>query len=183
MKHQNSLRIIGGKWRSRKVSFADRAEIRPTGDRIRETLFNWLMHDVSGARCLDLFAGSGILGLEALSRGAASVTFVEYQREIADHLRDNLATLAEDNYEVLNTSADDYLKQAEQTFDLVFLDPPFGTGHLIDAITTINERQLSTGMIYVESNDQSIFGSLPEGWQIHRQKNAGEVCYGLIRMP
>ena len=184
MKHQQpALRIIGGKWRSRKVSFADQAEVRPTGERIRVTLFNWLMHDISGARCLDLFSGSGILGIEALSRGASGVTFIEQHEEIAAQLNNNLALLQADQFDLLTTEAIAYIKATDQVFDIIFLDPPFGKNHLQQAVNIISERLLSSSFVYIESESASAFDSLPHNWRIYRQKKAGWVNYGLITMP
>lgn len=183
MKHQNSLRIIGGKWRSRKVSFADRKEIRPTGDRVRETLFNWLMHDVTGARCLDLFAGSGILGIEALSRGAAAVSFVEKESEIGRQIESNLATLGAENADLTVTTAEKYLHATRDPYDLIFLDPPFDSSYLQKTLNQITELGVSGGLIYIESESDSIFDDLAGDWQILRQKRAGNVSFGLIRTP
>ena len=127
----NSLRIIGGEWRGRKVSFPDQAGLRPTGDRVRETLFNWLQPIISGARCLDLFAGSGVLGLEALSRGAAQVVMVEQAAPVCRYLQqaaDNLG--AQGRLEVNHTTAEAYLMSAAKPFDVIFFDPPFAQGLL-----------------------------------------------------
>ena len=183
MKHQHSIRIIGGKWRSRKVSFANCAEIRPTSDRVRETLFNWLMHHVNGARCLDLFSGSGILGIEALSRGASRLTFIEEHEEIAAHLELNLAELKANHFDILITDAAAYLEATDQVFDIIFLDPPFDEDHLLQAITIIAKRKLSSRFVYIESERVSAFELLPDKWRIYRQKRAGRVNYGLITMP
>ena len=183
MKHQHSIRIIGGKWRSRKVSFANCAEIRPTSDRVRETLFNWLMHHVNGARCLDLFSGTGILGIEALSRGASRLTFIEEHEEIAAHLEQNLAELKANHFDILITDAAAYLEATDQVFDIIFLDPPFGGDHLQQAIATIAKRRLSSSFVYIESESISAFNSLPDNWRIYRKKRAGRVNYGLITIP
>ena len=180
MKHQRSIRIIGGKWRGRKVSFINRHEIRPTGDRIRETLFNWLVSEINGASCLDLFAGSGSLGIEALSRGAATVTFVEDQRDIATNLEQNLIQLAADNFFIRNTDAVSYLNETDLSFDLIFLDPPFDQGYLKQAIDIIARRRLSRGYIYVESESDAVFTAPPDNCDIYRHKSAGRVTYGLI---
>ena len=124
---RNSVRIIGGGWRGRRITFPDVPGLRPTPDRVRETLFNWLQHDIAGARCLDLFAGSGALGLEALSRGAKELVFVEQSVAASRALQEQLARLgAERRSQVVEMGAARYLRGAAPAFDIVFLDPPFG---------------------------------------------------------
>ena len=183
MKHKPTLRIIGGKWRGRKVSFKDQNELSPTGERVRETLFNWLMHDIKGARCLDLFSGTGILGIEALSRGASRLTFIEQDAEIAAQLNHNLTLLNTDQFNLITTDAIPYLKATNHVFDIIFLDPPFGRDHLKQAGNIIAERRLCANFVYIESESALAFDSLPDNWQIYRQKKAGRVNYGLIAMP
>lgn len=180
MKHQRSLRIIGGKWRGRKVSFSDRKEIRPTGDRIRETLFNWLTNEMADACCLDLFAGSGILGIEALSRGAAKLTFVDREKDIAQSIKDNLESLGANNFKLRHNDATTFLEETEQVFDVIFLDPPFHQDNLNSLISIIKKRGLSHGLVYVETESTQVFSDLPDYCDIYRQKKAGRVCYGLI---
>ena len=125
-KGSNQLRIIGGEWRVRKLHFPDAPNLRPTPDRVRETIFNWLMPVVHGARCLDLFAGSGALGLEALSRGAAFITFVDSHKKVTQALQAHLDLLnANDNTEVLQMDSVQFLKNTSQAYDVVFLDPPY----------------------------------------------------------
>ena len=123
----NELRIIGGQWRGRKLRFPDRPSLRPTLGRVRETLFTWLAPNISGTRCLDLFAGSGALGFEALSRGAAEVTFVERDRKAAAAIRSNVELL-QARATVVCQPAKQYLARTRARFDIVFLDPPFDTG-------------------------------------------------------
>src|SRR5690242_17568414 len=123
--YRNEFRIIAGQWRRRKLHFPDVPGIRPSPDRVRETLFNWLRERVEGARCLDLFAGSGALGLEAMSRGAAQVVFVDQDRQAAQAIREHLALLDAAGGEVREAEAQAWLTQTPQPFDLVFLDPPF----------------------------------------------------------
>jgi len=183
MKHQPTLRIIGGKWRSRKVSFKDQNELRPTGERVRETLFNWLMRDIKGTRCLDLFSGTGILGIEALSRGASHLTFIEQNAEVAAQLNHNLTLLNTDQFNLITTDAISYLKATNHVFDIIFLDPPFERHYLRQASNIIAQRRLSTSFVYIESDSVLAFDSLPDTWQIYRQKKAGRVNYGLIAMP
>ena len=183
MKNQPRLRIIGGKWRSRKVSFTKQDELRPTGERVRETLFNWLMEHINGAKCLDLFSGTGILGIEALSRGASRLTFIEQHAEIAAQLHNNLSFLETDQFDLIIADAISYLKATNHVFDIIFLDPPFGKHHLRQASNIIAQRRLSTSFVYIESDRVLAFDSLPDNWQIYRQKKAGRVNYGLITMP
>ena len=178
-KHQSrTVRIIGGKWRGRKVRFPNNSVIRPTGDRIRETLFNWLMFDLTGACCLDLYAGSGALGLEALSRGAAAVTFVETDAAIAETLGATLIELASDEGNVVNQNAADFLRATDDAYDLIFLDPPFDSAELPAAVEVIHQRNLARAFVYIESASNDML--LPEGWSIHRQKKAGDVYYCLV---
>lgn len=180
MKHQNrAIRIIGGKWRGRKVRFPNNDAIRPTTDRIRETLFNWLMHDVAGTTCLDLYAGSGALGIEALSRGAQHLTFVEKDEPTADQLRDTLDALECSDYNLQRSSALDYLRHCKTAFDIIFLDPPFDSNELGQALALIGSRNLAAEYVYIETNlEPEPF--LPEGWTVHRKKQAGAVFFCLV---
>lgn len=179
-KHQSrTVRIIGGKWRGRKVRFPNNSVIRPTGARIRETLFNWLMFDLAGAHCLDLYAGSGALGLEALSRGAESVTFVERDTAIAKVLNTTLAEFECSEGLVVNQAAAEFLRTTDTPYDLIFLDPPFDSAELTAAIDIIHRRKLARGFIYIETGSGKDLG-LPPGWSVHRQKKAGDVSYCLV---
>ncbi|HEX4648954.1 MAG TPA: 16S rRNA (guanine(966)-N(2))-methyltransferase RsmD [Steroidobacteraceae bacterium] len=176
------LRIIGGAWRGRKLRFPASADIRPTPDRVRETLFNWLGARVRGARALDLFAGSGALGLEALSRGASHVTFVERDAAAAQELRARLTDWGAVDVLVARADALHYLAGEAQPFDLVFLDPPFATDLLHEAARLLEERQwLADGaLIYVECPSRAGPPVLPEGWRMLKAKQAGEVGYHLL---
>ena len=184
---EQAVRIIGGNWRSRKVSFAEHAEIRPTPARIRETLFNWLQYHVAGARCLELYAGSGILSLEALSRGAQHVTLVEKSDPVCRHLRVTYAAFTTDlsTYECHNTTAREFLEQsaADSPYDLIFLDPPFGLGALQDLLPRLVAKQLvaDQALVYIESEFAVTQSIIPPDWEIHRQKRAGSVHYCLCR--
>ena len=184
---EQAVRIIGGNWRSRKVSFAEHAEIRPTPARIRETLFNWLQYHVAGARCLELYAGSGILSLEALSRGAQQVTLVEKSEPVCRHLRVTYAAFTTDlsTYECHNTTAREFLEQsaADSPYDLIFLDPPFGLGALQDLLPRLVAKQLvaDQALVYIESEFAVTQSIIPPDWEIHRQKRAGSVHYCLCR--
>nr|WP_067288982.1 16S rRNA (guanine(966)-N(2))-methyltransferase RsmD [Marinobacterium profundum] len=179
------LRIIAGSWRGRKLKFPALTGLRPTPNRVRETLFNWVQASVQGARCLDLYAGSGALGLEALSRGAGSVTFIDNATQAVRQLRDNLQLLKADNAEVLTAAALDWLQRHElgaaPGYDLVFLDPPFNCDLLPQTCELLEARNLlaSQALIYIES--ESVLGTpqLPDNWRQLRSKTAGKVTYSL----
>ena len=179
----NRLRIIGGQWRGRKLDFPDIEGLRPTPDRVRETLFNWLQADIHGARCLDLFAGSGALGLEALSRGASRTVLVDNSATVVRQLEQNLVTLHCDNAKVVHLSAEDFLKRGpgDSRYDVVFLDPPFGKGLISICAQLLDENQwLAPGArIYLESEHELVLDQLPASWHIDREKTAGQVAYRL----
>ena len=177
------LRIVAGNWRSRLLEIADVPGLRPTSERIRETLFNWLAPCLAGARCLDLFAGSGALGLEALSRGAASCVFVENSARAAMALRSNIATLDAGGADLHEIDAIEYLQgQDKVKFDIVFLDPPFAAVKQVDLCRLLGERSLlaDNARIYIEEDRSTPAIVLPEGWQTLRTKNAGNVRYSLV---
>ena len=180
----HSVRIIGGAWRGRRIPVLDHPELRPTTDRIRETVFNWLRADVAGARALDLFAGSGALGLEALSRGAAEVVFVERSAAAAANLRAQLERLgAADRGRVYCGDADAYWRDAGAAFDLAFLDPPFGSDALERAIERLasGDRLVRGGLVYLEAARSAGVPAVPSGWSLLRSRFAGEVGYHLAR--
>jgi len=176
------LRIIGGTWRGRKLRFPASAAIRPTPDRVRETLFNWLGTRTPGARVLDLFAGSGALGLEALSRGASYVTFVEQDEAAVRELRARLAEWQAGDASVERADALRYLTGEARPFDLVFLDPPFGSELLSEAARRLEERGWlrSGAFIYVECAARAGLPPLPAPWRLLKAKQAGEVGYHLF---
>ncbi|MCQ4348654.1 16S rRNA (guanine(966)-N(2))-methyltransferase RsmD [Pseudomonas stutzeri] len=178
------LRIIGGEWRSRRLGFPDAPGLRPTPDRVRETLFNWLAAQVPGARVLDPFAGSGALLLEALSRGAGRGLALELNPAAAAALRDNLELLRASNAEVRQADALQHLQGASaEPFDLVFLDPPFHKDLLAPACQLLETRGWLTpdAWIYTESESAPSGLGLPDNWQLHREKHAGQVYYALWR--
>ena len=178
----NKLRIIGGRWRGVAITFPPKSALRPTPDRVRETLFNWLQPVIVGSRCLDLFAGSGALGFEALSRGAREVISVDSDREIARHLQATAAKLRADGFEVFESDALKFLSASHDRFDVVFLDPPYAATLLPDVLQRLNSGLLSPGaLIYVEAAADSGLPSLPPGWSVHRSKSAGQVGYHLLR--
>lgn len=179
---QGQLRIIGGEWRSRRFAFPEGPGLRPTPDRVRETLFNWLAAYVPGARVLDPFAGSGALFLEALSRGASTGLALDTNSEAAAALRGHLDTLQCTSGQVLLTDALRYLEsQPAQPFDLVFLDPPFHQDLLQNACRLLEERDwlAKDAWIYTESEAMPSSLGLPGNWRLHREKKAGSVHYAL----
>lgn len=181
----NQVRIIAGKFRGRKIHFLDQEGLRPTGDRIRETLFNWLQQDIVGANCLDLFAGSGVFGFEALSRGAAQVTAIDQSPKIIKSIAENAVTLGcEINAIVARVPSLPLAEQLKsQTFDIVFIDPPFSADLLEQSLDWVVEQlNLSRGaVIYCEMPKKADI-SLPLGWQAYRDKVAGQVRYMLLTL-
>jgi 16S rRNA (guanine966-N2)-methyltransferase len=177
------LRIIGGRWRGTKLHFPAVESIRPTPDRVRETLFNWLAPTIGGTRCLDLFAGSGALGLEALSRGAREVVFVDRDARIGAYLRETLARLKSADGKVLVGDARRCLAEVAGPFDVVFLDPPFGAGLMPKFLAELTSPGvLAPGaLVYVESEAEAGEPVLPSGWVLHRSGRAGKVGYHLVR--
>ncbi len=177
----NTLRIIGGRWRGRKLSFPDAQGLRPTGDRIRETLFNWLQVYMPGARCLDLFAGSGALGFEAASRGAERVVMVERAPDVVDALRRNAQTLGADNIEIVSADALHYLERSGERFDVVFLDPPFRSDIIgtCCAMLEAGHWLAPEAFIYLERDCSRPAPALPAEWQLHRTRRAGQVEFQL----
>ncbi|HKS34914.1 MAG TPA: 16S rRNA (guanine(966)-N(2))-methyltransferase [Enterobacteriaceae bacterium] len=175
------IRLIGGQWRGRKLPVPDSPGLRPTTDRVRETLFNWLAPSMVDARCLDCFAGSGALGLEALSRYAARATLLEMERGVAQQLQKNLATLKAGNAQVVNTNTLAFLAQTGTPHDIVFVDPPFRKGLLEETLTLLesNGWLADDALIYVESEVENGLPPVPASWQLHREKVAGQVAYRL----
>ncbi|HEY6642076.1 16S rRNA (guanine(966)-N(2))-methyltransferase RsmD [Povalibacter sp.] len=178
----NRLRIIGGRWRSTPIIFPAIDAIRPSPDRVRETLFNWLQPVIVGSRCLDLFAGSGVLGLEALSRGAARVDFVDREAAIGRHIEAMLERLRTTDGVVHVGDALRFLGRPSQPFDIVFLDPPYASDLLSQVCSKLAEGWLAReAYIYLESPADRSLPDLPEGWSLHRSKRAGQVGYYLLR--
>jgi 16S rRNA (guanine966-N2)-methyltransferase len=176
------LRIVAGKWRSRLLPIADEPGLRPTSERIRETLFNWLASTIEGSRCLDLFAGSGALGLEALSRGAGEVVFVENSARAAAVLKESVKMLEASGARIHKADAISYLKSEPEPFDIVFLDPPFAADLLEDLCRLLSEGNwLAEGArVYLEQNRERPLPELPDGWTILNEKTAGQVRYALV---
>ena len=192
-KTEGRLRIIGGRWRSRQLPVIDLPGLRPTTDRVRETLFNWLQADIPAAHCLDLFAGSGALGFEAASRGAEQVVMLELQAEAYKKLCDNKQSLAADNIQCLQQDAIEWLTRAglEKTtergehpaFEVVFVDPPYASNLLGQACVLLEQSHLlaDDAKIYIEHPTQQALPELPLNWQIIRGKKAGQVGYYLVQ--
>jgi 16S rRNA (guanine966-N2)-methyltransferase len=182
---QSSLRIIAGRWKGRRIHFAPEG-IRPTADRVRETVFNWLSPFIRDAKCLDMFAGTGALGLEALSRGAAKTVFVEQSRQAVSHLKDNITALGCEGAEVLKADARKFAWAGRGPFDVVFIDPPFdtsGSNAGLAKLCTLLEAAACLGAgahIYIEMAKQAELPARPTGWDVVRERTAGQVRYALI---
>lgn len=173
------LRIIGGEWRSRLVEFDGDSGVRPTPDRVRQTLFDWLAPTIAGARCLDLFAGSGALGMEALSRGARKVTFVETGRAQMTMIHAALLQLkADGRFELRHMDASSYLEITATRYNTVFLDPPFDSAELARALERLPHLLLPDNRLYLEWREGRS-PALPAGYSLLKEKQAGQVCFGL----
>lgn len=174
--YRQEVQIIAGTHRHRKIHFTEADDLRPTGARIRETLFNWLQPAVIDARCLDLFAGSGILGIEALSRGAKTVTFVEKNRQVFKQLKANLTRLNMTQAHLINQ---DFKQALTGQYDIIFLDPPYKMGLLPTLLEQI--KVLSPRYVFIEDKQDVKQWLKPEtGYQIHKHKKAGDIYYGLL---
>ena len=182
---RNELRIIGGEWRGRRVQFPPLPQLRPSPDRVRETLFNWLAPVIEGARCLDLFAGSGALGLEAASRGAAAVVLVDREPRVRAALGASIERLGGTGLEAVCADAFVYLTRAGEPFDIVFVDPPFGQGLLVRSCAALaaSARLAAGARIYLECAAAEGAPELPPGWALLRSRRAGRVGYHLAQAP
>jgi 16S rRNA (guanine966-N2)-methyltransferase len=173
----NRVRIIGGEWRSRLIEFPDGEGLRPTPDRVRETLFNWLGQDLTGRRVLDLFAGSGVLGFEALSRGASSAVMIDRSRDAVRLMKANAANLGAVRAELLQCDAIEFLNRPRGLpFDVVFVDPPYSSGLAETALTRLAPHLAPEGVVYAESAAPLT----PDGWAVLKSGRAGAVCYQLL---
>jgi 16S rRNA (guanine966-N2)-methyltransferase len=186
---RNSVRIIAGSWRGRRVHFPDVEGLRPTPDRVRETLFNWVQLSIGESRCLDLFAGSGALGIEALSRGARGCVFVEQSQMAARSLQAELARLGgKARSRVVEMGATRFLKSPRETyggpFDVVFLDPPFGRDALSEYVPLLDAGNWLEpgGLVYLENERAAGVPGVPSHWELLKSKSAGEVGYHLARV-
>ena len=185
MKRGTGVRIIGGRMRGRRLAVPDVPGLRPTPDRVRETLFNWLAPHIAGMRVLDLFAGSGALGLEAASRGAGPVTLVEQDRVAQATLRESLQRLELADVRLMTSEALSFLAADTASYELILLDPPFASPLLAPALAAIarHGRLSEGGFCYVEMPREAALPALPEGWVVHRSGQAGEVGYHLLHVP
>jgi 16S rRNA (guanine966-N2)-methyltransferase len=176
----HEVRLIGGQWKRSKLPVADRPGLRPTPDRVRETLFNWLGQDLTGWRCLDAFAGSGALGFEAASRGAAEVVLIERDADLARSLKATLQRLKASTVRVESGDALSWMARcAPQRFDLVFLDPPYDADLLAPALVHAARLLVDGGFVYVEAGND--LGQPPAGFEPHRDGRAGAVHHALWR--
>lgn len=180
---RNRLRIIGGEWRGRKLAFPALPGLRPTPDRVRETLFNWLRDILPGARCLDLFAGSGALSLEALSRGAAEAVMVDQHPAAVAQLKEHIQLLHAHGARVVQAEALAFLRVAPRPFDVVFLDPPFREALLAPCMAHLaaDGWLAPTAWLYIEAERRTPLPPLPADWSVLRHKEAGQVGYYLLK--
>ena len=180
---RNEIRIIAGEWRSRKLRFPAIEGLRPTPDRVRETLFNWLREDVAGSQCLDLYSGSGALGFEAASRGARRVVQVESDDRVCAALRQNCELLSASQVQVRQENVRHFLAEPSEPFEIVFLDPPFRRGWLVPICEMLERRGWLTqyAHIYLEAERELRLDGLPVTWQRIRHGEAGDVAYALYQ--
>ena len=179
---KGQIRIIAGQFRGRKLPVLMADGLRPTTDRVKETVFNWLMPYIQDANCLDCFAGSGGLGFEAISRGASAVTLVELNKLAAQQLKDNKALLKADNIQVIQQNALDFLHSNQQSYSLVFIDPPFRKGLAQQTAQLLSEKGLTDdALIYVEMETDHNTQIMPSHWQLLKEKVAGQVVYRLYQ--
>ncbi|MGZ8261743.1 MAG: 16S rRNA (guanine(966)-N(2))-methyltransferase RsmD [Methylotenera sp.] len=181
-KKLNTVRINAGEWRSRLIKFPDATGLRPTPERVRQTVFNWLGQDLTGLKCLDLFAGTGVMGFEALSRGAAAVTMVEKSTPAYKALMENKQLLKAEHALILHQDALQFLSQNTQTFNVIFLDPPYHQQWLAKVLPLLRPHLHSEGLIYVEAEyelDSTL--EFTGDWQVIKQSKAGNVFYHLLK--
>jgi len=180
----NRVRIIAGHWRGRRIRFPELAAVRPTSDRVRETVFNWLRVEIAGASCLDLFAGTGVMGFEALSRGAASVICVEHDASAAAAIHRNAANLGAAGLETVHADVVDFLTHSQpRPIDIVFIDPPYGSQILGQVCQILDARAwlAPQALIYIERRAKDPSVTTPASWQCLRAKRAGQVDYRLYQ--
>lgn len=183
MRKQGTVRIIGGEWRGRRLKIPDVPFLRPTPDRVRETLFNWLAPVMGGAYCLDAFAGSGVLGFEALSRGAAHVVMVDEALKVVRLLKEESIVLKTNHAEIYSAKLPQQLKKPARLFNIVFLDPPYDADLLLSCCTYLEEQQFlaEEAYIYLESREKLEENKLPPNWRLLKSKQAGQVAYHLAQ--
>ena len=180
---QGTVRIIAGKWRGRRLKVPDVKDLRPTPDRVRETLFNWLAPVMQGANCLDLFAGSGVLGFEALSRGAKYVVMIDESADVVKMLQEELTVFGADNALIYRARVPLQLRAAAQPFDIVFLDPPYQENLLLPSCHYLEEQGLlaESAYIYLEAREVIKDNELPSNWRMLKSQRAGQVFYHLAQ--
>ena len=178
----SQLRIIAGLWRGRKITFIDQQDLRPTPDRVRETVFNWLQSDIPNAVCLDLFAGSGALGFESASRGAKQVTLVDNSSQVCQQIQENIKHLQSEVIRVITSDALRFLEENTTKYDLVFLDPPYKSDVLAQIVMSLEQKKCLSehAKIYLEHDVKQDVPELPENWRVLKNKTAGQVSYYLI---
>ena len=184
MKTRGKIRIISGEWKRRKLSFSSSPDLRPSTDAVRETLFNWLAPGIKGAICLDLFAGSGALGFESVSRGADRVDMVEtHLAAYRDLIKNNTLLGGGDSVKIYRRDAIRFLQSVKAKYDMVFLDPPFKKNILELVFTLLVEKDIlkSQALIYVETGSDKLLSPFPPGWNIIRQSSVGKVNFLLIQ--
>jgi len=177
-KPPGSVRIIAGRWRNSRLEVADTVGLRPTSERVRETVFNWLQPRLPGARCLDLFAGSGALGLEAASRGAAQVLLIERDPRLVQRLRASVERLKATQVRVLDADANAWLASASERFDVVFVDPPFALDLWNRTLASLAPVLADDARVYVEASPDATI-AVPAGWSLLREGRTREVRYAL----
>lgn len=183
-KPSGEVRIISGRWRGRKLAVLDAEGLRPTTDRVKETLFNWLMHDIDGANVLDCFAGSGSLGFEALSRHASHCTLLEYDKAAASQLLKNQQMLNCAEAEIIHTNSLSWLTQpAKRQFDIVFIDPPFRKNLALSCCQLLEQHHWlnDNALIYLETEKELELATLPGAWRLLKEKIAGQLAYRLYQ--
>ena len=179
----NTVRINAGEWRSRLIKFPDATGLRPTPERVRQTVFNWLGQELTGKTCLDLFAGTGVMGFESLSRGAASVTLVEKSTLAYKALLDNKQLLKADKASVLHQDAIVFLNTNQQKFNLIFLDPPYNQQWLPKVLPLLSSHLIEDGFVYAEAEYAiEVNAEFAAGWQVVKQSKAGNVFYHLLKL-
>ncbi|MDP1557565.1 MAG: 16S rRNA (guanine(966)-N(2))-methyltransferase RsmD [Nitrosomonas sp.] len=179
MATRGNIRIIGGEWRSRIITFPNQGDLRPTPDRVRETVFNWLGQDLSGKICLDLFAGSGVLGFEAASRGAKQVVMIESDPRVYKALQESKVKLKATQIELVMMKAMAFMVSDLRQFDVVFLDPPYRLELLPKLLSILPSHLAKDSLVYIEGEN---FLIPDKHWLVWRSKRAGKVCYQLIKL-
>lgn len=178
----DKVRVISGKWKGRKIKFPSQESLRPTAERVRETLFSWLLMHLENSKCLDLFAGSGILGIESLSRGAKSVTAIDSSIAVKQAIEENLNTIGgKENYNFIKDDVLSWLDSAKLDYDVIFLDPPFSKGLLYKVLEKIYDKK-TKALIYFESGEKLDSEKVAKKFEVLKEKRAGQVHYGLLKV-